>query len=392
MPRLSSDHTRKLVTLVALVVGILLGIYFTNRAVRDRESALSQGGNARLRSALERMRRSPDRLAMTMTAGLPDERLLRRIDVHMIGRVDVLVIGQSDADHMSATFFKEGVGFYNGFLSSSFFAYQYEVFDEIARARGTPQIVLFDIRSGYLLTAGDEPSYDAPADDKVWWAGPPWSRGETSTPWYRDIDSLLSLQQTEFTARFVAAECERRRAPTTADEDGEGSAFRVVPQGVPWGEHRWLPDGSRLYPGEVEGVLVPGAQDRIVYSTGDRELNAARVERLGEYLDRLSRAGAKVIAYSPPLGPRVFEQVPPPLEALRSMDAAVREVIERRRIDYCDLTTEAAALGCGAGDFFDAIHLSRACNRRVVRRLANGCASRAGAALRAMLADAVLRD
>jgi hypothetical protein len=389
MARQSPTQTRKLMVFLAAILIALVAIGLQNRTIRDEESALTAGGSAAMRDALLRLHSSP-RLSMTMNPSTPGERRLRNLDVHLIPKVEVLVMGQSDADHISATFFRSGVGFYNGFISNSYFVYQHEVFEELVAAQGAPGLVLLDLRSGYLLTVGLEIAYDTPTDSPTWWAGAPFARGARSLPWYRDLDSLLSLQQTEASLRWLMV---RRQAAAggrrPADLD-DGNAWRLLPRSAPSHMYRWLADGSRVYPGEIEGALAPRVQPRVGEATGNRRVNLERIAGLGEYLARIQKAGSTIIAYSPPLNPRVWREHPEQLAMVRAIDAPLRALLAGRGIDFCDLATEAAALGCAPGDYYDELHLSRGCDRQIVRRLAGGCAPRAGAALRAKLAPEML--
>jgi hypothetical protein len=154
--------------------------------------------------------------------------------------------------------------------------------------------------------------------------------------------------------------------------------------------YRWLADGSRVYPGEVAGVVVPRGQARVDEAVGNRRPSPQHVAGIGEYLDLMRKTGTTVIGYTPPLSPRVWKDHPDQLAVVRAIDAPVRAMFDSRGLDYCDLGTEAAALGCTLADYYDEIHLSRGCNARIVRRLASGCAPRAGAALRAKLAPELL--
>ena len=126
-----------------------------------------------LATSLAEVARSSDRLALRFTPGPQSERMLKHLQVPVRGPVDVLVLGQSDADHVSERFFRGGVRFYNGFLSSACFAYQWEVFDQIVASGTAPAIVLWDVTSEYMLKPGVDPPLDAPPTDPVWFAGPP---------------------------------------------------------------------------------------------------------------------------------------------------------------------------------------------------------------------------
>ncbi len=390
MARLSPDHTRRLLVFIAVVLAVLAPIYALNRKVKDDESALSLGGNAQLRTALERLQSDPAGLAMTMGPSLFDERHMRQVNARIIPHVDVLVIGQSDADHISGTFFRPGVGFYNGFVSNSHLAYQYEVFEEVSAARGMPDLVLFDVRSGLLLLGGDEPSWDTPAD-KLWWDGPPKSRGEVKTHWYREIDSLLSLQQTELTARSLWARYTLRHSSAAPDADS-GASYLVVPANKPSGSHRWLGDGSRIYPGEVNGVLVPRFGAGIGEAIGVRKVNPKRLAVVAELLDKFRERGANVIVYVPPVNPRAFEQDPRQVGYIHELATALRETADKRGFDFCDFGADAVALGCKESDFYDELHVGRGCGRRVIGAMATECAKRFGPKLRDKLAESVLRD
>ena len=393
MPQQSKRQTRQLVFFWAIVLGALAVIFVVNRRVRDRGASLSEDGTELLRGALRRLAANPDTLSMTMGPGTQNERQLRHANASLVGRVDVLALGQSDADHMSQAFFGNGVRFYNGFISNSFFAYQYEVFEDVVEATGVPQLVLLDVSSGYMLQSGDEPAFDLPASDPLWWAGAPYRAGKAKNPaWYNDIDSLLSLQQTELTLRSLRP---MLVAPANAAHSSEpdvdtGAPFLDVARTATSNVHRWLADGSRVYPGEVDGVLVPRGQPRVEVATGDRHFNAARLPVLEAMVSRLRNAGAEVVMYSPPLQPLVFAdgtQTPLVLDA----ESDLRVVASRAGVDYCGLGMEAASVGCRPSDFYDELHISRQCDQMVIRKLASGCAAKSAALLRRLTA-AVFTD
>jgi hypothetical protein len=403
MAKLDPAQKKKLLVFVALVVTAVLALWRVNRTVRDREAALSDGGNDQLRSALERVARDPKKLALTMYPGTPGERQLRHVNAHIVGKVDVVVIGQSDADHMSQAFFPENVHFYNAFLSNSYLAYQYEAFRDLVDAQGVPSLVLVDVRSGLILLAGPEPTWDS--NENVWWAGPPFHRGKAAAPsWYTEVDSLLSLQQTELTLKSLRAQMR----PGAAGKDGAGGGaaggaagdgadvdtgapFRVVAANATSSMHRWLFDGSRVYPGEHQGTLVPRNQVRVEEASGDRHVNEGRIAAVDEYLRRMLESGTTIIMYSPPLQPRVFND-PRQAPSIRASGERLRAMAEKNGVDYCDLSFEADAVGCTVTDFYDELHISRHCNQRIIKKLATDCAPRAGKKLRALVLPSILAD
>jgi hypothetical protein len=72
------------------------------------------------------------------------------------------------------------------------------------------------------------------------------------------------------------------------------------------------------------------------------------------------------------------------------LSAKLHAMATRQGVDYCDLATQWSAIGCTKEDFYDEIHISRHCNEMVVRRLATGCAPKAGPKLAKMLRPEVL--
>jgi hypothetical protein len=210
-------------------------------------------------------------------------------------------------------------------------------------------------------------------------------------PWYRDVPSLLSLAQTEQTIGWLENQLPHRRASNMGDTEADtGEQFRCVSVEAKSRMHRWLADGSRVYAGELHGVLEPPQQFRITEAVGDRHPNPEHLRGLDWFIGRMKDEGAMVIAYTPPVNPRVLEDPKQP-PAIRASGAAVRVVTERHGVDYCDLGLEAAAIGCGPADFADEVHLSRRCDQHIVRKLADGCAPRAGERLRATLSLEVFR-
>lgn len=394
MTALASRPMWKLAAFSTFVVGSLASIFTINRRVRDREAALTDSSNVALRDALRRLAAGRDALAMTMGPDTRNERQLRHVNASIIGPIDVLVLGQSDADHMSQTSFADGVRFYNGFISNSYFTYQYEVFDDIVTASGAPRVVLLDLRSGYMLSDGDEPPFDAPANDPRWWAGAPYRLGLAAlTPWYRDVDSLLSLQQTMLSIEALWAQhLARGAAPHAGEPDVDtGAPFLDVAAHAKSGVHRWLADGSRVYPGEVDGVLVPRGQGRVEEARGPRRVNTARLPILESMLRKLQSTGTEVVAYSPPLQPRVFED-PTQAPLVLGAESVLREASARAGVDYCGLGTEARRVGCDPQDFYDELHVSRHCDARVLHELATGCTPRVRKLLHGLLSQSTLAD
>jgi len=393
MPPQSPQETKKLIAFVSVVAGAVGAILAANVAIRDRTSAFAEGAGTPRRDGLERLAANPNRCAMTMLPSPDNERPMRHVNAGIIGKVDVLELGQSDADHMSGLFFKDDVRFYNGFVSNSYFVYHYEVFSDVMAAHGAPRLVLYDVRAAYILMDGREPEWDTPKEDSVWWGFPPFHLGKAKPPpWYKDIPSLLSLAQTQLTLTWVGHQLPHRAVPADSAETEEdnGDQFRCVAKEKPSRMYRWLADGSRIYAGEVNGVLAPAGQIRLENGAPDRRPNDQRLRGLDYVLGRLQEDGATVIVYSPPLHPVAFEDRLE-LPSVRAAAARIRAIADRRGVDYCDLTTEADAIGCKPGDFADEHHISRHCNQRVVRELALRCAPRAGAMLKAMLTDDTLR-
>ena len=394
MPPLPPLERKKLVVFVGIVIGLVGTILAANVAIRDRTSAFSEGAGTPRRAGLEKLARNPTKCAMTMEPSPDNERPMRHVNAGIIPPVDLLVLGQSDADHMSKTFFKDDVRFYNGFVSNSYFVYQYEVFEDIVAAHGAPRLVLFDVRSGRMLSEGLEPGWDSPPPgDPVWWGFPPFHLGKPKPrPWYEDIPSLLSLAQTELTLTWFERQLPQRPAAVDLDDtDADtGAQFKCVPLTKKSRMYRWLADGSRIYADELDGVLAPPGPIRVSEAVGDRRINDTRYTGLEFILGRILAAGTKIIMYSPPLHPVVFDDKKQ-AAIIRAADARFEPIAERFGVDYCDLSEDAATLGCGAADFSDEHHISRHCNERIVRRLATGCAPRAGSVLKAMVRPEILR-
>jgi hypothetical protein len=400
MPPQPPDQTRKLASFIAIVV-VLLGVtWSTNRKIRDRDASLSGTDNAPLHRALERLSRYPTELAMTMIPGTANERAMRHMNAPIIGPVDVLALGQSDADHMSQAFFQSDVRFYNGWISISSLVHRLEVFDDIVAAHGAPKLVLFDVRSGSILSdhaePDTEPDYGTAADDPSWRGMPPFRYGNAAPlpwyRWYRDADSLLSLQQTERTLLWFASHVRDGRAPSVdqAVPDADtGSPFRDVALGAKSTMYRWLADGSRVCPGEVSGVLPPPPADFFL-DRGDRHPNESRLKVLESVTRAMLAAGSRVMMYSPPMSPRVFADGGAQAGHVLEARARVIAIAERLGVDYCDATLDAGALHCDEDDFSDETHISRRCNEHIVKRLASGCAPRDGAMLKRMLRRSVL--
>jgi hypothetical protein len=384
--------TKKLQVFLGLVVGSLGIVLAANVAIRSRTSAFSEGAGTPRRAGLERLWANPTRCAMTMEPSPDNERPMRHVNAGIIGPVDVLELGQSDADHVSSTFFKEGVRFYNGFLSNSYFVYHYEVFDDLVAAHGPPKLVLYDVRSGYLLRDATEPAWDTPGNSPLWWGFPPFHTGKPAPlPWYRDIPSLLSLAQTELTLTWLKNQLPvHASGPVSTDtEKDDGKQFRCVDLTKKSSMYRWMADGSRIYQGELDGKLAPHGPIHVSEAVGDRHVNETRPVQLDWVLGKILERGTKVILYSPPIHPASYVD-PRQIPAIKASGAALQRVADKYGIDYCDLTLLADDLGCTNEDFSDELHVSRRCDRLVMKRLATSCAPKAGPMLRGMLAPATL--
>jgi hypothetical protein len=386
MARQTLAATLKLVVFVTLVTACSVATLVVNRGVRDRESALSNAGHAELRTALEKLVRDPAHLSMTMKSNCGDERVLRRIFSQMVEPPDILLLGQSDGDHMSGTFFRDGVRFYNSFISNSFFAYHYEAFEDVV-SRGTPALLLYDVRSGYLLKEGPEPAYDAPKDDKDWWYGAPNSYAPPRLT-LDEVESLLSLSQT-----VSSGETLWRRWKDSKEALGEqvddGAPYRVVSAEHPSQMDRWLADGSRVYAKEDNAIIVPRGQERVDEQTGERHVNTARLRMLAGYLGRIHERVSDIVVYSPPVAPTVLED-PTQAASFVEFDERMREVASELKLEFCDFASKWKEIGCLESDFYDEQHSSRHCNRQVLHELVSGCAPRLGPKLRAMVKSEIV--
>jgi hypothetical protein len=315
-----------------------------------------------------------------MGQGFFSERQGRHIFAGFVGPVDVLVLGQSDADHMSETSFRPEVRFYNGFLSNSPMVYQEEVLDELVQHTGQrPKLILVDVRAAVFLREGDEPGEKIPKDDARFtnqWGGP-WGTPPKPPPWYSDIDSMLSLQQTELSLNAMGIH------PEHFFDKSEDSpkAFTIVPRSQTVDAYRLLGDGSRSYPKESsDGVLVP----RGVRGEEQTEMvhpNANRLSRLRSFLRKLA-PGSTVVVYSPPTKPDAYDERTMPLQ--QSVLGQIAQAAALEGVSYCNLSHSAKIIGCTEADFFDELHISRACDDRVLHTLAD-CAPRASAILRSVL-------
>lgn len=386
--KLDPKQRNRLVGFVAFVCACTAGIGYANYRIKLREQG-SESGKA-IREKLKTLERDPFKWTITSAPGPITERVMRAEWAHVLpARVDVMSLGQSDADHMSGTFFKEPSHFYNGFVSNSYFAYQWEVFDEVSKNGSTPKIVLWTVRSGNFAEVHREPQYEERPDDPVWWAGAPFFNGaNTMPPWYKDVPSLLSLAQTEFTFRTLLTDFRARKQNVAIGTDN-GQSYVLLPADQASISHRWLSDGSRVYPKEVSGKLVPRGQPFPEETRGDRKLNESSVVMLDAYLGRFAAVGTKVVLYTPPLSALAIEDKTQ-WKLFAEFDRRVREISERRGVDFCDMTTVGAQMGCTVDDYYDELHISRHCNERALHEIVSGCAPRVGPELRAMVTDAVI--
>jgi hypothetical protein len=289
---------------------------------------------------------------------------------------------------MSGAFVRDDVSFYNSFISNSFYAYHYEAFEEILERRA-PKLVLYDVRSGYLLKAGPEPAYDLPAKDPTWWFGAP----RTSDPpqlTLADIDSMLSVSQTQRTIDTLLRRSRQTHSKVTEDTD-DGEQYRVILASATSNMNRWLSDGSRVYSKEHDAIIVPRGQARVEEEVGERHVNEPRLQMLEVYVKRMLTHAPQIILYTPPVSPTVLED-PKQAGYLAEAGREVRAMAGRLRVDYCDLSRAWAEIGCTRDDFYDELHFSRHCNGRILRQLALGCAPLAGGALAKMLKPELIVD
>jgi len=389
----NATSKKKLVAFVGLVVVACAAIVYLNRHVATRESVDDPEERTKLAAALGRLVSEPKLHAIKLTPGAAAERVLRHLHVPLLSAVDVLVLGQSDADHLSSELFRDDVHFYNGFISNSFFAYQYEVYESLSSRGVTPQVVLWDVRSGYVLQQGEgpaEPPFEAPSSDARWFAGPPFRGGVTqvSLPIWSQMDSLLSLRQTQHSLVVLSTP---RSAETAGKTAPALSGFELVPRWPVATVHRWLADGTRVYPGELDGRLAPRAQPapNVTEAVGRRIVRTAEAEAFGAYVARVVAAGSRVIAYAPPIHPLSYAD-PAQRLPLAAFDEKMKAVLGAQHVDFCNLTTEATRIGCQDADFYDELHISRACNEKVLRSLVSGCAPLAEGVLRPLVKRALL--
>jgi hypothetical protein len=378
MATLPTAEKKKFAAFVTLVVLGVAVVWRGNRWVRDREAQLTRDAGADVLHALQTLIADPSHASMTMGKGFFAERQTRHVYARLLAPVDVMILGHSDADHMSQTSFRAGVRFYNGFLSNSHLVYQAEVFDELVAHTGqVPKLVLVDVRSDFYLRDGDEPGDEIPDKDRRFtdgWGGR-WETGPVKAPaWYADFDSMLSLQQTLATLEWVGRHIPGLEPPKAGDTT---DPYHILPRGTKSDAYRMLADGSRVYPGEVEGVIVPrGAQGED--QKDEVRANEVRLRRLDSFVRKLAKA-TTVIVYTPPLKPSV--SVDPRVARLRDyVSGRFAKIGGQVGVDYYDMSRAAADVGCDEHDFYDELHISRHCNDRLLHELAHR-APRAGAKL-----------
>ena len=379
--RLDAPGLHRAVAFVAIVCAATGGLLALNQRVKVRTTGSDTSSD--LFAPLSALAREPLRYGLTMVPDARAERRLRWTWAPILpAGLDVVVLGQSDADHMSATFFRKPERFYNGFVSSAHFAYQWEVLDALLRRANVPKMILWDVRSGEMLEPHIDPPYDGPADAPGFFAGPLFVRGAPSVPrWYDDLPSLLSLAQTKFTLTALWNESGFRRRSVQIGAD-DGKPFVLLPAGVASTSHRWLSDGSRVYPAEVNGKLVPRRQPGLEEARGERVVNEASIERFDDMLGKAEKAGIPVIVYAPPLRPLAADS-PSQQGAYAAFEAQTRAVTEKHGVDFCNLTKRANDIGCADEGFYDELHVGRPCDARVLHELVSGCAPRLGEVLRA---------
>lgn len=234
-----------------------------------------------------------------------------------------------------------------------------------------PELVLFGVDHYWL-----NPAYTtAPNFDSHGWRGGDLSPNALVMPWRWLSDGKITGDSY---ARIIAGD-----VPVAAN-DAPLIGVRAILDGAGFG-----PDGSMYYDHFVYGRRTAedvGFRDtlgRIQTGTRQfrygRDIKPERVRDLQTAVDRLTRAGVKVVVFVPPMAPRALDAIEAAGDGYAYVGAA-REAIANLGVPVFDFY-DPAAIGAGDCEFIDAFHAGDVVSARMLLAMADNPATALDSAL-----------
>lgn len=312
-----------------------------------------------------------------------DERRFQRARLQAIARPRVVTFGSSRVMEVSTVLAGLAPGeFYNAGMSAATVEDFIALWSILERQGKRPEIAWFSVDAWVFNEAKDEIRWLDWADEVSGFlarAGVGNALGgpvpEAMLLWYR-AKELLSYTVLKTSLADLRRRLDgRRRHGAEVVQALEGA---VVPE-AEVGDRRGLrADGSIVYEVEYRRLSPERTREEAArYVAAGRtglegfRWNAERAARL-EFLWREMRTtGVRVVAWLPPYHPEAWRLIradPHRTAALAEARRFLEEAAVRTGAHFLDLS-DPATLGCGDGDFYDAIHPRSLCLRRLLERV-----------------------
>lgn len=355
---------------VALLLGLVLGV--NGLAAWDRHQQ-----EARLRAAASRFQPGQALLGYRDV----DERRFQSARLAAIPRPRIIAFGSSRVMAVSHVLVDAAPGaFYNAGMSAATVEDFIALWSLLERQGKRPETVLFSLDAWIFNRSLDEVRWLTWADEVSAFLARAEMGRALGGPvpvlllaWYRGKE-LLSYTVLKASLSDLRRRAGGRRRPGA--EVAQALEAALVPESE-LGDRRGLrADGSLVYEGAYRRLSPERTREEAVrYVTAARtgletfQWNGERASRLELLWQEMRAAGVRVIVWMPPYHPETWRllQADPHraaahAEARRFLEAAA----SRTGVGFRDLS-DPASVGCGAADFYDAIHARPDCLRRVLR-------------------------
>ena len=313
-----------------------------------------------------------------------DERRFQRARLQAIARPRVVAFGSSRVMEVSTEHAGLAPGeFYNAGMSAATVEDFMALWSILERQGKRPELAWLSVDAWVFNEAKDEIRWLDWSDEVSGFlagAGMGNALGgrvpDAMLLWYRAKELLsytvLKTSLADLRRRFDG----RRRRGAEVVQALEGA---VVPE-AELGDRRGLrADGSIVYELEYRRLSTERTREEAArYVIGGRtglegfRWNAERAARLELLWRDMRRAGVRVVAWLPPYHPEAWRLIradPQRAAALAGARRFLEEAAARTGARFLDLS-DPATLGCGDGDFYDAIHPRSPCLRRLLERVA----------------------